>query len=57
MSDEIHEWRFHIDDMIRFADNVTAYTADFAQGDVVASQLHYDATILNVELICDAPHD
>jgi uncharacterized protein with HEPN domain len=47
-------WRFYLDDMIAFAERVLAYTADLDQAAFVASPLHYDATIRNLELIGEA---
>jgi uncharacterized protein with HEPN domain len=48
------EWRFYIDDMIRFADNVLAYTSGMDQDKFVSSSLNYDATLRNLELIGEA---
>ena len=48
------EWRFYIDDMIGFAEKVMAYTAGLDQVRFVASSLHYDATLRNLELIGEA---
>jgi uncharacterized protein with HEPN domain len=48
------EWRFYIDDMIRFASNVLSYTKDLDQAGFVSSSLHYDATLRNLELIGEA---
>lgn len=45
------EWRFYIDDMIAFAQKVSAYTDGLDQADFVSSGLNYDATIRNLELI------
>jgi uncharacterized protein with HEPN domain len=47
-------WRFYIDDMIGFAERVIAYTDGLDQAAFVASSLHYDATIRNLELIGEA---
>ena len=47
-------WRFYLDDMIGFADRVVAYTTGLDQAGFVASQLHYDATVRNLELIGEA---
>jgi uncharacterized protein with HEPN domain len=54
MSEIIREWRFYIDDMIRFAENVIAYSEGFTQLDFVNSGLNYDATLRNLELIGEA---
>lgn len=48
------EWRFYIDDMIGFAENVIAYTDGLDQGAFVVSGLNYDATVRNLELIGEA---
>lgn len=55
MSDGVaREWRFYLDDMIRFAERVIAYTAGLDQAGFVASGLIYDATLRNLELIGEA---
>ena len=48
------EWRFYIDDMIRFAENVLAYTKGLDQAGFVGTPLNYDATLRNLELIGEA---
>lgn len=48
------EWRFYVDDMIVFAQNVIKYTEGFDQSAFVANQLNYDATLRNLELIGEA---
>lgn len=48
------EWRFYIDDMIRFAENVLSYSQSFDQKTFVESGLNYDATLRNLELIGEA---
>ena len=48
------EWRFYLDDMIAFAENVVIYTEGLDQADFVASRLNYDATARNLELIGEA---
>lgn len=45
------EWRFYLDDMIGFAGKVLAYTDGLDQDGFVASDLTYDATLRNLELI------
>lgn len=47
-------WTFYLDDMIAFAERVLTYTADLDQAAFVASTLHRDATIRNLELIGEA---
>lgn len=47
-------WRFYLDDMIECAERVLTYTADLDQAAFVASRLHYDATVRNLELIGEA---
>ncbi len=44
-------WRFYLDDMIGFAERVLAYTDGLDQAGFVASRLHDDATLRNLELI------
>ena len=48
------EWRFYLDDMIAFAEKVTAYTDGLDQAAFVADTLTYDATLRNLELIGEA---
>ena len=48
------EWRFYLDDMIGFAENVIAYTDGFTQARFIESRLNYDATVRNLELIGEA---
>jgi uncharacterized protein with HEPN domain len=48
------EWRFYIDDMIRFAGNVLLYTKGMNQDAFVSTSLNYDATLRNLELIGEA---
>jgi uncharacterized protein with HEPN domain len=48
------EWRFYIEDMIRFAENVLSYTEGMNQDAFVATSLNYDATLRNLELIGEA---
>ena len=40
------EWRFYLDDMIRFAENVLAYCEGLDQATFETSALNYDATVL-----------
>ena len=47
-------WRFYLDDMIGFVENVLAYTDGHNQDSFVSSQLNYDATVRNLELIGEA---
>jgi uncharacterized protein with HEPN domain len=55
MSDSTQRaWRFYLDDMIGFAEKVITYTSSLDQAGFVASQLYYDATLRNLELIGEA---
>lgn len=55
MSDNAERaWRFYLDDMICFAEKVTAYTLGLDQPGFVANGLIYDATVRNLELIGEA---
>jgi len=48
------EWRFYIDDMIRFVEKVMAYTEGLDQKEFVKSEPNYDASLRNLELIGEA---
>ena len=48
------EWRFYIDDMINFSENVVKYTSGMDQVKFVSTPLNYDATLRNLELIGEA---
>ena len=48
------EWRFYLDDMMEFAGKVLSYTEGLDQDGFVESELTYDATLRNLELIGEA---
>ena len=48
------EWRFYLDDMIGFAENVLAYTSGLDQAKFESLGLNHDATLRNLELIGEA---
>ena len=48
------EWRFYLDDMLRFAEDVLKFTEGFDQPRFVATDLNYDATLRKLELIGEA---
>ncbi len=48
------EWRFYVEDMIRCAEKVLAYTEGLDQQGFIDSALNYDATLRNLELIGEA---
>ncbi len=48
------EWRFYLDDMMRFSVKVLAFTEGLDQASFVAMELNYDATLRNLELIGEA---
>ena len=48
------EWRFYPADMLACATKVIRYTDGFDQQRFVASGVHYDATLRNLELIGEA---
>ena len=55
MSDkEKREWKFYIEDMVRFSQNVLAYTEGLDQAAFITDRLTYDATLRNLELIGEA---
>jgi len=45
------QWLFYISDMLAFAEKVMSYTEGFSQQKFVKSELNYDATLRNLELI------
>lgn len=47
-------WHFYVDDMVDFAGKVLAYTDGLDQAGFVESELTYDATLRNLELIGEA---
>jgi uncharacterized protein with HEPN domain len=55
MSDSTQRaWLLYLDDMIGFTKKVIDYTDGLDQASFVASGLHYDATVRNLELIGEA---
>ncbi len=48
------EWKFYIDDMLRFAEKVLAYSAGLDQAQFEGDELKYDAILRNLELIGEA---
>lgn len=48
------EWRFYIEDMIRFAQKVLRYTQNLDQAAFINDEVYYDATLRNLELIGEA---
>ncbi len=50
----LRAWRFYVEDMIEFAQNVLRYTDGYDQQGFVQSRLHFDATLRNLELIGEA---
>jgi uncharacterized protein with HEPN domain len=55
MSDHAtRDWRLYLDDMLRFAGKVVAYTQGLDQAAFVANSVVYDATLRNLELIGEA---
>ena len=58
MSDTVQnmerDWRLYVDDMISFAEKVLAYTEGMDQPRFESSNLNYDATLRNLELIGEA---
>ena len=48
------EWKFYIDDMIRFTERALGYTQGLDQAGFVAQAMTYDATVRNIELIGEA---
>jgi uncharacterized protein with HEPN domain len=48
------EWRFYIDDMLRFAEKVRTYSAHIDRRTFEQDELKYDAILRNLELIGEA---
>ena len=48
------EWRFYLDDMLRFAEKVRTYSADIDRDTFEKDELTYDAILRNLELIGEA---
>lgn len=48
------DWRLYVDDMIRFAGKVQAYTKGLDQVAFVADEIVYDAVLRNIELLGEA---
>lgn len=48
------EWRFYLDDMLRFAKKVRTYSAGIDQETFERDELKYDAILRNLELIGEA---
>lgn len=47
-------WQLYLDDMITCGERVIAYTSSLDQAGFIASQIHFDATVRNLELIGEA---
>ena len=45
------EWRFYLDDMVRFCERVQRFTTDINQEMFEADLMRFDATVRNLELI------
>ena len=48
------EWRFYVQDMIEFSENVLTYTNELEQAAFLADGLTYDATLRKLQLIGEA---
>lgn len=51
------EWRFYLDDMLSFAENVVAYCEGLDLDTFEQTGLNYDATVRNLELIGEAANN
>ena len=54
LGNKARNWRLYVDDMISFAEKVLAYTEGMDQPRFESSNLNYDATVRNLELIGEA---
>ncbi len=48
------EWRFYLEDMLRFAGKVQAYSMNLDQAAFERDELKYDAILRNLELVGEA---
>jgi uncharacterized protein with HEPN domain len=48
------EWRFYLEDMLRFAEKIKTYSAGLDQAAFEQDELKYDAILRNLELIGEA---
>ena len=48
------EWRFYIDDMIRFCERVLTFTKETSRAEFPGDPMRYDATVRNIELVGEA---
>ena len=44
------EWQFYLDDMVRYAEKVQAYSSGMDQAQFEGNELKYDAILRNLEL-------
>ncbi len=51
------EWRFYLDDMLGFAENVVTYCEGLDLEKFERTSLNYDATVRNLELIGEAANN
>ncbi len=51
------EWRFYLDDMLSFAENVVTYCEGLDLETFEQTSLNYDATVRNLELIGEAANN
>lgn len=51
------EWRFYLDDMLNFAENVVTYCEGLDLETFKKTGLNYDATVRNLELIGEAANN
>ena len=51
------EWRFYLDDMLVFAENVVTYCEELDLETFEQTGLNYDATVRNLELIGEAANN
>ena len=54
MSDPTRDWKMYANDMMTYARKAIHYTGGLTQSEFVASELVYDATLRNIELIGEA---
>lgn len=48
------EWRFYLDDMVKFAERVISYSQGLSREEFESNSLNFDAIARNIELIGEA---
>ena len=54
IGNEAQEWRLYIQDMVDFCEAILSYTYNMDQGEFLARECTYDATLRNLQLVGQA---